>query len=86
MDVTVAICTWNRADLLDRTLAEMAALRVPAGLRWELVVVDNNCTDHTDAVAARYAGRLPLRLLHQPTPGKSHAANLALDEALLRPR
>jgi glycosyltransferase involved in cell wall biosynthesis len=79
--VTVAICTWNRAALLDRTLEEMAGLRQPEGIRWELLVVNNNCTDDTDAVAARHASRLPLRLLHEPTPGKAHAANRALAEA-----
>ncbi len=34
MKVTVAICTWNRADLLDQTLAEMRKLRIPVGVDW----------------------------------------------------
>ena len=65
-ELTVAICTWNRADLLDRTLAQLRTLRVPAGLMWELLVVDNNCTDHTRAVLARHAGSLPLVPLREP--------------------
>jgi glycosyltransferase involved in cell wall biosynthesis len=80
--VSVIVCTWNRAGLLDQTLARMRSLRVPAGLSWELLVVNNNCTDPTDAVIADHRkGPLPVRRLFQPRPGKCHAANLALDEA-----
>ena len=62
VDVSVAICTWNRAKLLDQTLTQMRQLRIPAGLTWELLVVNNNSTDDTDAVASRHASSLPLRL------------------------
>jgi glycosyltransferase involved in cell wall biosynthesis len=81
MDVTVAICTWNRAALLDQTLAAMCELEVPGEIEWELFVVNNNCTDATDQVAKKYTDLLPLRLLHQPTPGKSYALNYAVREA-----
>ena len=49
MLITVAICTYNRAESLRRTLDSLAAMRVPENLDWEVVVVNNNCTDHTDA-------------------------------------
>ena len=35
MHVTVAICTWNRVKLLDRTLTRMRQLRLPDALSWE---------------------------------------------------
>ena len=79
--VTVAICTWNRAALLDRTLSAMSLLRVPTDITWELLVVNNNCTDDTDDVLQRYAKRLPLRRLFEPKPGLSHARNCALTAA-----
>jgi glycosyltransferase involved in cell wall biosynthesis len=78
MHVAVVICTWNRARLLDQTLSRLGDLRIPAGTRWELLVVNNNCTHDTDAVLARHADRLPVRRLFEPRPGKSHAANLAI--------
>jgi glycosyltransferase involved in cell wall biosynthesis len=81
MDVSVVICTWNRARLLDRTLSRMRSLRIPEGLRWELLVVNNNCTDETDSVVESHAGRLPIRRLHQPIPGKVHAVHLGVSEA-----
>lgn len=79
--VTVAICTWNRAALLDRTLTRLLELRVPAGLTWEVVVVDNNSADGTAAVLARHAGRLPLVPLTESKQGHSHARNRAVAAA-----
>jgi GT2 family glycosyltransferase len=79
--ITVAVCTWNRAALLDQTLATMQQLRVPAGLEWELLVVNNNCTDDTDAVIADHSRRLPLRRLFEPKQGHAHARNRALAAA-----
>jgi glycosyltransferase involved in cell wall biosynthesis len=81
MHLTVAICTWNRAALLDQTLEQMRRLRAPVGVSWELLVVNNNCTDDTDAVMARHLDHLPLRRLVEPTPGKSHACNTLVREA-----
>jgi glucosyl-dolichyl phosphate glucuronosyltransferase len=81
MFVTVAICTWNRAPLLDKTLTQFRALKIPAGVEWELVVVNNNSTDETDAVIEKHCRFLPIRRLFQPEPGKSHAANLAVASA-----
>ncbi len=52
-NVTVLICTWNRADLLDETLTSLAAAHAPAGIDWEVVAVDNKSADHTRAVIER---------------------------------
>jgi glycosyltransferase involved in cell wall biosynthesis len=81
MNVTVAICTWNRAKLLDQTLTQMRNLRIPEGVSWELLVVNNNCTDDTDAVIARHAGALPIRRLLETKQGHSHARNCAVEHA-----
>lgn len=79
--VTVAICTRDRARLLDRTLTSLTALRWPDDTPWALVVVDNGSTDDTAAVCASYAARLPLRTVVESRPGLSNARNRALDEA-----
>jgi glycosyltransferase involved in cell wall biosynthesis len=81
LNATVVICTWNRAELLDKTLAEMRNLRIPPGVEWELLVVNNHCTDATDEVLRKHQNDLPLRRLYEGTPGKSYAANLAIQEA-----
>ena len=81
MFVSIVICTWNRAELLDAALREMTALRIPADTSWELLVVNNNCSDSTDTVVSRYASSLPIRRLFEPKQGLSHARNCALDAA-----
>ena len=79
--ITVAVCTWNRARLLDRTLARLRELCIPDGIDWELLVVNNNSTDETEKVLDRHAGHLPLRRLVESKPGKANAANRAAAEA-----
>jgi len=83
MLITVAICTWNRSKLLDATLLEMEKLRIPAGVTWELLVVDNNSKDDTAAVIQRHTakGILPIRGLFEPKPGHSNARNCAMAAA-----
>lgn len=81
MHFTVAICTWNRARSLEQTLERLTELSIPEGVTWDVLVVENNCTDDTGAAAARFGGRLPLRVVSEPRPGKSWALNRVADEA-----
>jgi glucosyl-dolichyl phosphate glucuronosyltransferase len=75
--VTVAIPTWNRAGLLARTLSSLTELRLPSGLDWELLVVNNNSTDNTEDMLASFRGRLPIQSVFEPSPGVAHARNRA---------
>jgi glycosyltransferase involved in cell wall biosynthesis len=79
--LTVAICTWNRAARLRETLARLVALRVPPELDFELLVVDNGSSDATPEVLDSFATRLPLRAITEPEPGLSHARNAAVRAA-----
>jgi glucosyl-dolichyl phosphate glucuronosyltransferase len=81
MFTTIAICTFNRCDLLDKTLSQLSRLDVDNCGDWEIIVVNNNCTDDTDTVIRRHSCVLPVRRLAEPRPGKSYAANLAVREA-----
>jgi glycosyltransferase involved in cell wall biosynthesis len=78
MDFTVAICTWNRADLLAKTLECLSTVAVPPGSDWEVLVVNNRSTDHTERVIGSFAGRLPIRGLFEERQGQSAARNLVL--------
>ncbi|MGH7045236.1 MAG: glycosyltransferase family 2 protein [Stellaceae bacterium] len=79
MLITVAICTLNRAESLRRTLESLAAMRVPEELDWELLVVNNDCTDHTDDVINGLADRLPVRREFEAQRGHSRARNRAVE-------
>ncbi len=56
----------------------MHKLRIPSGISWELLVVNNNCTDETDAVIARHESHLPIRRLYESKAGLSNARNCAV--------
>ena len=79
--ITVAICTWNRANLLDQTLAQFRKLSIPKNTKWELLVVNNNCVDNTDVVISSYTDQLPIRWLFEPKQGHSNARNCAIVNA-----
>src|SRR5258706_15464470 len=81
MDISVAICTWNHARLLDQTLSKMANLVIRPSLKWELLIIDNNCTDDTSAVVQKHTAVLPIRFILEPKQGQSNARNRALLEA-----
>jgi len=76
-DLSIVICTRNRADSLAETLACLAALDPTSG-DFEVVVVDNGSTDGTSERMRDFEGRLRLRTLFEPRPGKAHALNRAL--------
>jgi GT2 family glycosyltransferase len=79
--ITVIIATYHRAALLDECLDHLRRQRFAPGD--EVIVVDNGSTDDTTAVVARHQARVavPLHLLHEHRPGKSHAIARALATA-----
>jgi glycosyltransferase involved in cell wall biosynthesis len=81
MDVSIVICTHNRAKDLRDTLASLAALRQPG--RIELLVVDNRSTDDTRAVVEAMAPEFPypLRYLYEAADGKYAALNAGIKAA-----
>lgn len=81
VDVSVIVCTRNRRDALARLLERLEQLVVPAGLRWELIVVDNGSTDGTAALLASWPRKLPLRVVTELTAGLSRARNTGLAAA-----
>jgi glucosyl-dolichyl phosphate glucuronosyltransferase len=81
MNVSVVLCTYDRARMLRRVLDSLAAMDVPPDLTWELIVVDNNSSDDTAAVVSDAAARLtaPCRYLFERRQGKSFALNTGIE-------
>ncbi|MBL7725346.1 MAG: glycosyltransferase family 2 protein [Chitinophagaceae bacterium] len=73
MKISVIVPTHNRADALELTLKELAKQDFKEG--WEVIVVNNNCTDNTDAVVAQQVFPVALKLVHEKKPGASAARN-----------
>ena len=79
--LTIAICTYNRAELLRQTLAGIAQQDFPSD-RFEVLVIDNNSTDDTRGVVTAFAGVLPPpRHIVETRQGLDHARNRAIAAA-----
>ncbi len=87
-DLEVLICTHERVELLQSTLASLNQCSRPPGCRIGIFVAANACSDgtaealNTYILSAEEDGVLPLRWMADPVPGKSHALNTALPLAL----
>lgn len=82
-DVTVVVCTYNRADLLRDALASLFELETGGRLRYELLVVDNASTDGTPAVVAEAerTAPVPCRGVRECVQGVAAARNRGVREA-----
>ncbi|MCC6484199.1 MAG: glycosyltransferase family 2 protein [Armatimonadetes bacterium] len=81
-DISIIICTRNRAPALRETLISVSKADIPAGLKAELLVVDNGSFDDTKAVVEQAPIRaMPVRYIYEPALGLSRARNRALAEA-----
>lgn len=81
MHVEIAICTWNRAESLRRTLTSIAAAHCPTWIRLGVIVVDNGSTDGTAEVLDQYRSRMNLRWEREGQAGHTFARNRAVELA-----
>jgi glucosyl-dolichyl phosphate glucuronosyltransferase len=89
MELTAAICTYQRFDLLKTTLQSLAACD-EIDAQWELIVVDNdpaNTNGEADEnkmqqLVESFRDELPIRYIVESNAGTSHARNRAVREAI----
>jgi len=81
-DISVIICTYNRAEMLRETLESWSSLQ-NTGSNVELIIVDNNSTDHTQQVVESFKPACPsqLRYVYETNSGLSYARNRGINEA-----
>jgi len=82
MNISLAIVCFNEKDNITQCLDSIKRQTFPSG-EYELVVVDNNSTDHTRDILQQYAEDfpIPLRIIINPIPGIAASRNVALQEA-----
>ena len=82
-DVTVILCTYNRAMWLRNVLDCLLRLRTDGAFTFEIVVVDNASTDDTPQIVADVIREapLPMRYLRESHPGPSAARNRGIAAA-----
>ena len=81
--LTLIICTYNREKYIGPLLDSIAKNDYPT-TDYEIVLVDNNCTDNTRGVCELFAAAHPevtLRYVVEPEQGLSAARNKGIKEA-----
>ena len=82
--ISVIICTYNRDKYIFNVLESLAKNDFPRD-RYEIVLVDNNCTDNTSSEVERFRKAYPevnLRYFVETQQGLSYARNRGIAEAL----
>jgi glycosyltransferase involved in cell wall biosynthesis len=81
VDITVAVCTYNRSSVLPRALDSLLMQTLSVD-HFEILVVDNGSSDDTAEVVSVYRSRVRrLRYVRESRPGIAHARNRAIEEA-----
>ena len=78
MHVSVVVATWNNCHQLAVGLEALSRCVVPSHLGWEVVLVNNNCTDETEKVARGFRDKLRLVYVEEPRQGLSRAKNAGI--------
>jgi len=77
-DLSIVIPTYNRSGALPRALDSLVCQDLDPQ-RYEIVVVDNNSTDHTREVVEAFVGRTPrVRYVFEPRQGVAYARNTGI--------
>lgn len=83
-DLSVVVCCYNSASRLDSTLRHLASQQL-GGVLAEIILVDNNSSDQTAAVAEslwqQMGTSLPLRVVSEKEPGLSYARKTGIAAA-----
>lgn len=83
--IDIAICTWNRAQLLEKTIGSLKRLIVPYQVKLRVIVVDNGSTDGTKQVLdsftsdKEFSKRHSVLILTESQQGHTHARNKAIE-------
>ena len=83
MLISIIICTRNRAESLKGTLESALSIKTDNQNTIELIVVNNNSTDHTDKVILEYQKKFNGRLIgvSQKKRGLSNARNAGINQS-----
>jgi glycosyltransferase involved in cell wall biosynthesis len=81
--LTVILCTYNRAESLRQALESLSNLSLPDGWSDEILIIDNNSSDHTAKVGEIFVqrDRSRFRYIFESRQGKSYALNTGIAEA-----
>jgi glycosyltransferase involved in cell wall biosynthesis len=81
--ISVIICTHNRAFSLNLALQSIMEMSIADGLRWEVIIIDNNSSDDTWNVSQEFirSSGLKIKYFFEKEQGLAHARNRGIREA-----
>lgn len=75
--VSAVVCCYNSAGVIIPTIKALTSQRIPPGIMYEVILVDNNCTDNTVQLAENIWKKenlsYPLRIVKESQPGLIYA-------------
>src|ERR1035438_8078569 len=76
----VVVPTYNRSQLLRRTITSLLQAPIPAGLDVTIFIIDNNSKDDTESVVLEIQSNStrPLVYVKETKQGLSHARNAGI--------
>jgi glycosyltransferase involved in cell wall biosynthesis len=81
--ISVIVCTYNRSDYILKALNSLAQQTLPAS-QYEIIIVNNNSTDHTDALCQTFLqehGQQNCFYFIETQQGLSYARNRGIVES-----
>lgn len=81
--ISIIICCYNSDWIISRTLEGIKNQVIPADLQWEVILVDNNCTDNTAIMAQNvmHDSNIDFSILLESNPGLANARRRGIDAA-----
>lgn len=83
LGVSVIICCYNSGWVIDRCLEALKKQKLDDGVKWEVILVDNCCSDNTVSVAEDVLvnSDLDWRIVKESKPGLMNARRTGIEAA-----
>lgn len=82
--ISVVICCYNSARTIGKTLVHLAGQQTRQLPAWEVIIVNNNCTDDTVSIVHKIWDEChspaPLTVIEEPEPGLIFARKAGADK------
>lgn len=85
MDISIIVCCYNSEKVIPETLRHLANQKCRKDINYEVVLVNNNCTDNTVKTARElwdsFQVNKLLKIVDEPIPGLAHARKKGISVA-----
>lgn len=73
--ISIIICCYNSELVIKQTLLHLIQQKVPQNFLWEIIIVNNNCTDNTEKIAIETLNEssIDYKLIKEEKAGLVHA-------------